>query len=165
MNLTRASALLATILLTSFIASCSSKHPSDKVLLSEFQSHKAEFDKLLQMFLTDKGLGRVAYSFTRPENLNEIGISEQRLREYRDLFDELSLSAGIEGYDEKEAIWFHASTYGLSVSGSSKGFAYLTKPPQLVVDSLDGYRSKDGRSFTAFRHIEGNWYLYYDYED
>jgi hypothetical protein len=165
MNKVRASATLAIAIVASMIAGCSSKHPSDQVLLSQFQSHQAEFNKLLQMFLIDKRLGRVAYNFTRPENPGEIGITQERLKEYRDLFDELDLSAGIEGYDEKDLVWFHASTQGLSVTGSSKGFAYLLKPPKLIVDSLDGYRSKDGRSFTAFRHIEGNWYLYYDYED
>ena len=134
-------------------------------MLKGFQSHKAQFNQLLQMFLEDKKLGRVAYDFTRPANPSEIGISNQRIQEYRKLFDELNLTAGIEGYEEKDLVWFHSSTQGLSISGSSKGFAYVLKPPPLIVDTLDGYRSKDGKSFTAFRHIEGNWYLYYDFED
>ena len=148
-----------------FVSGCSTKHPSDEALVNNFQSHRSEFDQLLQMFLADKKLGRVAYDFTRPANPAEIGISGQRLKEYRKLFDRLDLSAGIEGYDEKDLVWFHASTQGLSVTGSGKGYAWLTKPPQLVVENLDTYWSKDGRSFTAFRHIEGNWYLYFDYED
>lgn len=148
-----------------FFAACASKHPSDQALLSQFQSHRSEFNHLLQMFVADKELGRVAYNFTRPANPAEIGISEQRLQEYKQLFDKLGLTAGIEGYDEKEVIWFIASTQGLGVSGSAKGFTYLEKPPSLLVDSLDGYRSKDGKSFTAFRHLEGKWYLYLDYED
>ena len=147
------------------ISGCSSRHPTDQSLIDNFQSHKSEFSQLLQMFLADKGLGRVAYDFTRPANPQDIGISQQRLAEYRALFDRLDLSAGIEGYDEKDLVWFHASTQGLSVTGSSKGFAYLKEPPKLVVEKLDNYWSKDGRSFTAFRHIEGNWYLYFDYED
>lgn len=117
------------------------------------------------MFLTDRGLGRVAYDFTRPENPGAIGISRERLGAYRRLFDKLDLSAGIEGYDEKDIVWFHASTYGLSVTGSGKGYAYVKERPKLVVGNLDTYWSADGRSFTAFRHIEGNWYLYFDYED
>jgi hypothetical protein len=117
------------------------------------------------MFQSDKKLGRVAYDFTRPEKPGEIGITEERIKEYRRFFDELKLTAGIEGYEPKDSVMFIRSTQGLSISGSSKGFAYLEKRPELLVDSLDDYRSKDGRSFTAFRHIEGNWYLYYDYED
>ena len=117
------------------------------------------------MFLADKGLGRVAYDFTRPENPQTVGITRERLKVYRGLFDELDLSAGIEGYEEKDVVWFHASTYGLSVTGSGKGYAYLKERPKLVVDNLDTYWSQDGRSFTTFRHLEGNWYLYLDYED
>jgi hypothetical protein len=142
-----------------------SRHPSDSALLKNFQSHRAEFNHLLVMFLADKGLGRVAYDFTRPEDPASVGVSPERLAEYRKLFDQLGLSAGIEGYGDKEEVQFYASTQGLSVSGSAKGFAYLTRPPSLLVDRLDNYRSKDGKSFTAFRHIEGNWYLYLDYED
>ena len=154
-----------SLLLILSIAGCSSRHPTDQKLLAEFQSHKAQFEQLLAMFQADKKLERVAYSFTRPDNPVEIGITRERIQQYRDLFDNLKLTAGIEGLEPKDMVMFHRSTYGLSVSGSSKGFAYFLKPPQLLVDSLDGYRSKDGRSFTAFRHIEGNWYLYYDYED
>ena len=62
-------------------------------------------------------------------------------------------------------VWFHASTRGLAVSGSSKGYAYLLEKPKTLVDNLDEYWSKDNKSFTAFRQIEGNWYLYFDYED
>lgn len=144
---------------------CTSKHPSDQTLLNNFQTHKSEFNQLLEMFLADKGLGRVAYSFTRPERPESIGVSPDRLGEYRKLFGRLGLSEGIEGYVEKDTVWFHASAQGLSVTGSGKGYAYLTKPPPLVVDNLDNYRSQDGKSFAAFRHIEGKWYLYLDYED
>lgn len=117
------------------------------------------------MFLEDKGLGRVAYDFTRPERPEEVGVTRERLADYRKLFGNLGLTAGVEGYDEKDMVWFHVSTYGLSVTGSSKGYAYLRERPKLVVDNLDTYWSRDGKSFTAFRHIEGDWYLYFDYED
>jgi hypothetical protein len=157
------------LLLTPFVfllfISCSSKHPSDKELLDNFQAHKAEFDQLLQMFLSDKGLGRVAYDFTRPGDPQTVGVTTDRLKEYRRRFDKLELSAGIEGYDGKDIVWLHSSTQGLAVSGSGKGYAYLRKPPEMQVQDLDKYWSKDGRSFTAFRHIEGNWYLYFNFED
>jgi hypothetical protein len=71
---------------------CSSKHPSDQSLLTNFQNHKAEFNQVLQMFLADKGLGRVAYDFTRPEQPETIGISQDRLQQYRKVFRRLDLS-------------------------------------------------------------------------
>jgi hypothetical protein len=117
------------------------------------------------MFIADTGLGRIGRGFTRPEDPGSIGVTQQRLRSYRELFKALGLPDGIEGYDKKEIIWFHVSSQGLSVSGSSKGYAYLVKRPELLVHSLEDYWSEDGQSFTAFRLIEGNWYLYFDFED
>lgn len=138
-------------------------HPSSQELIDNFYTHQAEFEQLRQMFLADEGLSRVADDFTRPENPEVMGITPARLDEYRRLFHQLNLKAGIEG--DKESIRFIASTRGLSVSGSAKGYVYTRVPPELMVDNLDTYRSEDGRSFTAYQHLEGNWYLYYDYED
>ena len=159
-----------------FLLNCKEKdHPKDSELIANFQNHKDEFNQLLRIFEEDESLGRVANDFTRrnfyekafPKNWDgkEIEASEERLYKYRNLFRKLNLSAGIEGYGEKNLIVFHASTQGLSVTGSSKGYAYILEEPTILTDSLDEYQSKDGRSFTAFRHIEGNWYLYFDYED
>ena len=153
------------------------EHPKDEQLIQNYQSHKVEFNQLLQMFQEDKSLGRVALDFTRTSNFfekckesnswngKEIEVGSERLFEYRKLFNSLGLSAGIEGYCEKDIIEFIASTRGLSVTGSSKGYAYLQKPPKTLVDNLDNYWSEDKKSFTAYRHVEGNWYLYFDYED
>ena len=159
--------LTACVALLAACAGCSlwAGHPSDASLIQNFRSHRNEFDELLRMFLADEGLGRVAYDFTRPQNHEEVGVSRERLNAYREWFDELGLSAGVEGYGEKETVMFHASTRGLGVTGSSKGYAYLRERPALAVENLDAYRSPDGKSFTAFGHVEGGWYLYLDYED
>ncbi len=154
-----------------------SKLPSDQSLIQRFETRRDSFEKLLEMFKSDRSLGRVAYDFTRTAsffercegadawNGKEIEVSNSRLREYRSLFSELELSAGIEGYCQKDFVTFIGATQGLSISGSSKGFAYIEKPPKLIVEDLDSYFSEDRRSFIAFRRIEGNWYLYRDFED
>jgi hypothetical protein len=170
--------VLPFCLLIICILACEDKeHQKDEKLIENFQSHKAEFNHLLQMFQEDKSLGRVAFDFTRTSNFfekckepnswngKEIEVSNERLDEYRKLFNNLGLSTGIEGYCEKQIITFPASTKGLSVTGSSKGYAYLEKTPKTLIDNLDNYWSEDKKSFTAYRRIEGNWYLYFDYED
>lgn len=164
---TRFGVHLAVVGLLLMFCNCSSgpNHPSDKCMLEFWQAHKTEFEQLLQMFLADKDLGRVAYSFTRPEDAASAGVTAERLSDYRRRFSALNLTAGIEGYDEKDTVWFHASTYGLSVTGSGKGYAYSKVKPAILVEDLDKYWSKDGRSFIACRRIEGDWYLYFDYED
>ncbi len=149
------------------LTSCYMKHghPTDEELLGNWQTHKTDFDQLLQMFQTDKKLSRVSFDFTRPEHPDEIGISIERVNKYKGYFNKLGLTAGIEGYDERDTIWFYSSTQGLAVSGSSKGYAYLEIKPKLIVDDLDKYWSKDGKSFTAFKNIEGNWYLYLQFQN
>lgn len=142
-------------------------HPSAEALLNNFQNNRADFERLLQMFMEDTQLGRVAYDFTRPAGIDatQVEVPAARLDQYRALFTKLILSAGIEGYGDKHTVWFIASTQGLSISGSAKGYAYLVERPELIVEDIDHYRSEDGRSFTAYQLIEGNWYVYFDYED
>jgi hypothetical protein len=140
-------------------------HPTDDVLIDKWTRHRGEFDELLGMFQSDQRLGRVAPTFTRPERWADAGVAPARIKDYRRRCDDLGLEAGIEGYDEKDVVWFIASARGLSVTGSGKGYVYMTQPPELVVPSLDKYWSSDGRSFTAYRHLDGNWYLFFDYED
>jgi hypothetical protein len=132
-------------------------------LIENFQAHKAELDQLLQMFLTDEPLVRVDFDWTDPKDPQIIGVTQERLDVYRRLFRKVGLSRGIRGQGGKKRILFIYSTRGLGIAGSGKGYAYLKEPPELVVDNLDNYKSKDGKSFTAYKHVEGNWYLYFDY--
>lgn len=44
--------------------------------------------------------------------------------------------------------------------GSEKGYAYLTRPPSLGVESLDSIPSV--KEYTrVYKKLQGNWYLYY----
>ena len=157
------------------------RHPTDAELLKRFRDHRAELEQLIRMFESDKGLGRVGSNFTRPENPAEVGISTERIEEYHRLCSAVGAANCIEGYDaayyrlvgspewglpageEKNPIWIHVSAIGLSISGSSKGFLYSRNPPFEEVPDLDRWMPES--SGTRIRHIEGPWYLYYDYED
>jgi hypothetical protein len=165
MNRIRNSAIAILLVFAFSLMGCAAKHPTDKVLMTDFEAHKAEFNQLVQMFLADKKLFRVSYYATYPENPSEIGVSQQRIQEYRELLHKLDLREGMGGASDKNMVWFSASTFGLNIADTNKGFAYVAKEPSLIVDNLDGYRSKDGKACTAFRHIEGNWYLYLDIGD
>ena len=163
-------AAVALVALAMLVA-CGWSHPADQELIDRFTRNRATFELLRDMFIKDAMLGRVAHDFTRPVNFfsgapmpRSPAITSARLAEYRRLFTALQLGAGVEGYDAKDFIMFHASTRGLSISGSSKGYVYAEDSPALLVDSLDTYNPGHTGSFTVYRHIEGKWYLYYDYE-
>ena len=148
------------------------EHPKDNELMQNFQSHKDEFNQLLHMFQQDKSLGRVGIDFTRPTSFFEkcggqsgwdgkvIEINEDRLLEYRKMFSNLNLDRGIEGYCQKDQIFFYASSMGLGISGSSKGYVYSKKDPSPIIDDLDKFAADAKTEFIVFRKIEGNWYLY-----
>ena len=142
-----------------------SSHSTDQVLLQNFKRHEADFEGLLTMLRTDKKLVRVDDTWTRPDDPSSIGVTPERIKSYRRLFLTLHIPRGFYAFHDPERFTFLASTRGLSVTGSAKGYAYMEDKPDLVVTNLDTYWSADGRSFTAYRHIKGNWYLYFDYED
>ena len=152
-------------------------HPTDEALLVAFSHHRGELDRLVEMFEADRGLGRVGNGFTRPEDPGRVSVNAQRIAEYRRLCAAVGAPDCIEGYDadyyalygekhpgmKKDPIWIHVSGVGLSISGSSKGYYYSQSPQNNVVSSLEGLRLT--RSDTWLRHIDGPWYLYFDYED
>jgi hypothetical protein len=145
-------------------------HPSDDELLLVFNAHEAEFDQLELMCREDAHMSRVAPDFTwkkdnvawpRPES--ELGITKERWDEYRELFTKLGIRDGLGNYQPDEARLF-VNDRGLVTGGSSKGYAYLYKPPKHLQNSLDNFDFKNSNADgeTAYRHIRGNWYLYYD---
>lgn len=158
--------LVVLPLLLLLLGGCGKRsHPTDDALLRSFFIHEEDFDRLLAMLRADKKLERVDDTWTRPEDPSTIGVTPDRIRSYRSLFTMLGIPRGFYAFHDPEQFTFLASARGLSVSGSAKGYAYMTERPSLVVSNLDTYQSEDGRSFTAYRHIKGSWYLYFDYED
>ncbi len=136
-------------------------HPSDESLIKNFEMNQSAFNDLVRMIQQDKGLERVDDNWTSPENPASIGISSERITRYREIFGELKLPRGFYSFTNPIRITLLASSSGLSISGSSKGYAFFENKPDLVVEDLDKYQSSDGLSFTAHRHIVGNWYLFY----
>jgi len=154
-----ASTIIVIVLLFALILSggCTTfdekRHPADDVLIENFRAHRGEFEELRQLFMADRNLTRVAFDFTRPENAQSAGVSRDRLNEYRNLFNKLGLKNGIEGYGEKDTIFFHSSSIGLAVTGSGKGYVFVKIFPKRssIIWTIIGYRtaarlSPSGRS-------------------
>lgn len=143
-------------------------HPSSAELITRFNTHRDDFERLAVMFQQDTDVSRIAPDFTRPEGWAV--TNQERYAEYQQLFDRTGLRAGVEGYRvaghaAKDTIYFYASTQGLSIAGSGKGYLYLTEPPEQTVDDLDRYTEGRAGTFIALQHITGNWYLFYESQD
>ena len=130
-------------------------------MAERFAQHRGELDQLVQMFQADAGLERVGKDFTWPDDPGRVGVTEQRVFEYRRLCQSIGAPDCIEGYPEaKDPIWIHVSAHGMSFSGDSKGFLYSRAPPFEIVPSFDAVTTK--RSETWLRPLEGPWYIYFD---
>ena len=146
-------------------------HPADDELLTNFRAHQAEFEQLRKMCQEDAQMVRIADHFLwkedtvrwpRPEP--EWGISRERWDAYKDLFIKVKLDNGLVSYQPK-GIHFFANNRGMVTGGSSKGYAYLAQSPNQLFDSIDYFSdhslsSADVAGATAFRRIEGDWYLF-----
>lgn len=137
--------------------------PSDREMLTHFQRHRATFDHLAGMVQADKRLKRVDYNWTDPADPRQVGVSPARISEYRRLLDSAGVHRGFEVWDRSEGVKFLYWGQGSAISSDTdKGFAYLTKPPKRTLASLDACGPDKKNGVLAYRHIEGNWYLFYE---
>lgn len=137
--------------------------PSDRDLIANFQHHRAAFSELITMARADKGLTSVGDGWTNPNDLLAGGVLQSHVDQYRRLFKVAGLQSCSMGdhQDVDLGVWGIGSALD---SDTLKGYAYLAKPPANVLNILDDCQPDDRRSgFEAYRHIEGNWYLYYNY--
>jgi hypothetical protein len=134
--------------------------PSDQQLLINFARHKATFNKLSQMALIDKNLTRVDYDWTDPSDTQKIGVSPERIAEYRSLLESVGLHRGFSS-DGIHSVEFISYAQGSAMSSDEdKGYAYLITPPKETQPNLDDCQPDEKNGTLAYRHVEGCWHLY-----
>lgn len=141
--------------------------PSDQKLLANFERHEAIFNELIEMLKADKDLIRVDEDWTSPENPEKIGVSVARIGAYRRLLSEARVPRGFQSEGLMYEVDFFYWGIGSAISSDEfKGYAYRIGPPIETLSSLDGYRpdpKKTDDTIRVYRHIRGNWYLFYEY--
>jgi hypothetical protein len=155
------------------LAAANRTFPPDEALRARFIDHRADFEKLVAMANEDSQLDRIAPDFTWLEDdvswpRKDVGISEQRWNDYRQLFQKVGASDGIlEGVNHAQII-FPIKSVGLVPSGSEKGLVYSQTPLSPVLKSLDKsppdkfYDGPDRSHVLVYRPIEDHWYIYYE---
>lgn len=145
------------------VVGCSlASHPSDQVLEQRLQSHRADFDKLVNMLDEDSDIVRLDNKYVFLNGSSDRTVPKERLDEYRSLFTKLGLEGGIHR-DKPEAIRLIASTKGMFFPTSEKSYVHSTTEFTQLVDSLDDIveRNRGGQS-PVYKKVFGNWYLYYE---
>jgi len=137
--------------------------PPDQQLLNNFYRHRPNFVQLVRMKQADPNLTRVDYSWTEPSDPQTIHVSPARIMTYRRLLETAGLHRGFDAYHPKEVDFLYWCEGSAISSDTDKGYAYLTVPPKQVLTTLDDCQPDEENGVKAYYHIEGCWYLYYDY--
>lgn len=138
--------------------------PSDAAMLREFGRHEATYNTLIEMATTDKALDRVDQNWTIPADPQSIGVSPERLAKYRSLLRAAGTPRGFQRLPGRDGFNFFFFLQGSAISDDkTKGFSYQTAPPERIVQTLDDIRADSRDGFTSYRHIGGNWYLFYEF--
>lgn len=147
-------------------------HPNDQELIEYFNSHRTDFDRLVNMAFEDRNLTAI---YPRSVLLDHYGVwpttttegfSYQRWDQYKSVFGRLN-EYGINGLrKESDLIHIPASTRVSRLDDFEsivivKGYAFSTREPSRIVNSLDkmNFESKG----THYRRIDEHWYLYHEW--
>lgn len=137
--------------------------PPDQQLLDNFQAHRVAFDKLIQMSRADKGSYASEVSSAASNTSLPGGTWGKRIAEYRHWLDAAKIFNGFSS-DEDQEVKLCYWGFGSAISSDmDKGYAYLAVPPKQVLKTLDACQPDEKNGVEAYRHIEGPWYLYYEY--
>jgi hypothetical protein len=116
--------------------------PSDAEMIAHYYQHAPEFNVLIAKMQVEKEL-LVIYpdgKWQLKEQKLVTAADSQSCAEYANRLRQLGLGWTYTG---PEPIWLSAFTSGLSVSGSRKGYLYISRPPVKLVDDTNKW---DGRS-------------------
>ncbi len=97
---------------------------------------------------------------TGPRATSNLGFSQERWDEYRNLFIKLGLKNGLVRYSEVGRIEFFAESEGLLTRSRSKGYVYSPSELSPLDDSLEGLDMTTVMGDRAYRRLSHNWYVY-----
>jgi len=167
-------AVLAVGAMAAFaLAKVSGPSVSDNALENRFTTHRTDFEKLVSMSSEDKHLTRIAVDFTWLEDnvawpRKDVGISQDRWNDYRQLFQKVGVSNGIIRHNNPTRVIFPIVSEGLVPAGAAKGLVYSEAPLTPVLKSLDKapqrelWDGPDHSHLLVYKPVEDHWYIYYE---
>jgi hypothetical protein len=147
------------------LVACGNFPVTDESMLKQFENNRQDFERLIEMISSDKVLYRVDKDWTDPSDPKQVGISDQRIAEYRALLRKVGCSRGFIAYPTRPGIYFVVSARGLATGGASQGICHLDIAPESLVSNTTSYKPNSADSYQVFRHIDGRWYIYFEYDD
>ena len=150
--------------------SCSSKPiPSDTTLIDNYKMNKSSFSELLEIYKLNPSLREVSIEALKSDNPDRLGIRKPDIKKYCKLFEQLGVQILLK-WSSREIRIIIYDFHPFPPGGTYKGYAFLNDPPDDQVEDLDLFwnnkkQQETIKTFTVYRPIEGNWYLFFDFED
>jgi hypothetical protein len=136
-------------------------HLSDDKLIANFHRNREKFEQLRKMVNQDIGLARITPDQIQLVNPESVGIGMPRIVEYRVLLKKVGVRGGISVSTDRKVVELTSTRRGFATHNSQKGYLYIdgSIDDQLIPD-LDRFSASEIGS--GIRHIEGNWYLFFE---
>jgi hypothetical protein len=143
--------------------------PNEAVTIANFRTHRAVYDKLREMLLADNDLVRVAdwgvetADSVVPQLPPQGKFPADRFQNYVSLLGEIGAKGAFRTHDTPTEIGVQVWASGFAGDTRHINICWREDHPTNQVASLDEfYRSPKPRK-SAYRHIEGNWYIWADW--
>jgi hypothetical protein len=122
-----------------------------------FRQRRSDFAKLIDLAKSDS-------VYTKIHNdVGPIGMKAERLSEYKQLFEALRISVGINRAAQYPGAIFVIASVSANYGGGAqaKGYAFSEKPLAPLVKSLDEVGAHKSETI-AFVPLDANWFLFFD---
>lgn len=149
---------------------------NDKEMVDHYNQIRIDLHELNSELLplAEKGLEKIDDSWTKPDPVSAVGITQEKLKELRIRLLDLSIPRGF--YSGKGTIRYITYASGMVTGGSGQGYLFSKEEPRNYYKDnsmlpLEPYRVGEekvypkGGSFTIWTEIEENWYYYEKYDD
>lgn len=135
---------------------------SDKEMLESLVEHRADLDRLIAMLSHDRGLVAVDFDWTDPANPTSLGVTSDRVNEYRAVFKRIGLHRGVRVLEAGNKFVFIDRASGNLVNGLSKSFVHDEGEVSPVVEELDSLVNAATRGASYRSTGIPFWYLQLD---
>ena len=142
--------------------------PQDAKLIERFYAHHAAYERLREMLQVDDRLRSVERSVITTTNSwdtvspSQVNFPEDRYHEYVALLKEVGGYWAARRLGEPAGLEIQIWRWGFAGTAHNISICWDRQAPTNQVPNLAGHvgrRSPDGRQESAYRLIEGNWYL------
>jgi hypothetical protein len=138
-----------------------SREPTPASLARDFARHRNALERLSRMLAEDEALLEVGRNYTRPQDVATVGVSAQRLRDYRALMREAGVQSLSRNYEFAQARPAVFEVWGKGALGRKWGYMHaLGEPYGAVVADLTARPRTTGLA-PVFEPLEEHWFLYY----